>query len=319
MLGLILTLLFVGQAAATDLEDKVAAYNGMATGLQSLWDDFEDDHAAAFADYKAMWDNYYYYMVEEDHQDALAYYDDYETALASLDHTTGPAVGDSYELFAVELMTVVSLLDEVVTEDVGSSSEVAYVSGTAHFSLPSQPFPFWNDPAWDDYNEWIEFEFPKLAVGSPPSYSSWYDEDLASVYQLCQSATDPEAWINFGAWLLEHYADAYEITGLLAGDYDALCKVCTEELAISMQYRDWLKSARGYTDEEIDNFCDIHGPEGDDLCSDDNLSDRNKARAVVETTPGRLFEVIDNILEIIADYLNLHYKDELVVVQQSQT
>jgi hypothetical protein len=190
---------------------------------------------------------------------------------------------------------------------------VAYVTGSPHFNLPDQPFPFWDDPSWPDLDEWIEFEFPTLAVGSPSIYTSYSGSGLNDLYVMLQSATDPDAWLKFLEWLAEHYDDGDEINGARAGDFDTLCLACSPEPTINEPARDWLINERGYTEEEIETFCEVYYALG--WCDMTGLSNQQKADAARDVAPSKTLDDLQKVLDAIEDYINPEYHAEFAVVQ----
>jgi hypothetical protein len=245
----------------------------------------------------------------------MDFFDDYLSAQASLLNSTGPPLDNSYEEFVLELADVVDLLCQVIDDDTNSPTEVAYDTGSDHFNLPDQPFPFWDDPSWDDIAEWIEFEFPVLAVGSPSIYTSYPGTGLNDLYVMLQSATDPEAWLEFLEWLVEHYDDGDEINGARAGDFDALCIYCCPERTLNERAaaQDWLINERGYTQEQLDEFCENFYDEG--WCDDPNQSNREKAFPPRRLNPDTLLDDLQRVLDAIEDYINPEYQADFAVVQ----
>ncbi|OPX22629.1 MAG: hypothetical protein B1H03_03930 [Planctomycetales bacterium 4484_113] len=72
--GVALAVAIALPASATPLSDAVDDYNSSASGLQTLYDAFLNDQDAAFADFQSMIDNLAYYIMEDDIDDALAYW-----------------------------------------------------------------------------------------------------------------------------------------------------------------------------------------------------------------------------------------------------
>jgi hypothetical protein len=298
----------LGTANATPLEDAVKAYNTAAPALEVEWSRWCTIHAAAFNDYKNMMDSFFSSLAEDDATLADSYYRDYLASQNNLVNISGPAVESGYTNLTTSLTNLALLLDDALEADQLSKTEVAYSTGKSLFVLQKQPFPFWNDPSWPDINEWMEFTFPELAVGSPQTCPAFAGDGLDGLEVFLQAATDPESWIEFGEWLYEHYDDADEINAARAGDFDSMCLACLATAQLYKDYhRNWLYQ-RGYTEEEVDRWCEFYA---DDECHRSGLDAHEKALAIRECVRRKLVDDLQKVVDAIEDYINSAYWMEL--------
>jgi len=283
-------------ARATDLTDAVDAYNTAAAGLQDLYDDFIADQNAAYATFQEMYDALGLHILADDLEEAEDYWDDHVAAkqqlqldCAALDHS-----------FFIRLVPAASeaaqMLQGIVALDAHSPNEVAYVSGSPHFSLPATPFLFWKDEGEPPMDEFVEFDFPTLAVGDPAYHSSYDDEMLGDELSSLSDAAD---WIDLVVWFNKHKDAGKNMDAVLANDYDLLCAYCLCMLEIYLE----LLEERGYTEEMVDNFCFLFA----DVCPD-SFTDGQKAWMVrdgcmQEGQRPKLQGDLDELEEIIEDYL----------------
>ncbi len=260
-------------ASATPLTDAVDAYNTTVSGLPSLWNSFQDDQNVAYDDFKSMIDSLAYYVIEDDIDDALAYWDDYVVARDDLALSSVMLDYSFFTVFVTTLEDAAEKLNFVIVLDELSETEVAYVDGNPHFSLPATPFVFWKDKGERPFDEFMEFEFPHLSVGDPASYSSYESESLEDFIVFTGDIKD---WIDLGEWYNKHKDAGTDMNASLAGDYDLLCLYC--ETRVQM-YADLLHEL-DYTEDMIENFCTWYGPNGANWCGESNMSDQKKAFAM---------------------------------------
>ena len=300
--ALLVVWLFAGAAWATDLEDAVTEYNTAAASLQSLWNTYTSDYDDAWDDYELWITNFVNYLEADDLADAADYWEDAETAYASLKNTSGPALEVSFEEFVLQLNQAVVWLQIVLVEDQESTTEVAYVSGTSPFTLSDQPFPFWTDPSWESYDEWVEFTFPLLAVGSSTLYTSYSGAGLNDLFVLLQDVLDPVAWTEFLVWVYDQYDAANSMNQVLAVDWDLLCDYCaeTDELVRAAK-KDFLINVRGYTEAELEDFCEWYG--GDDGLCNDEMYDWEKAAELRYRYRRLISANVDDIKQRVRDYV----------------
>mgnify|MGYP000498165152 CR=1 FL=1 len=250
-----------------------------------------------------MIDSLAYYIMEDDIDDALAYWDDYVDARDDLETSSATLDNSFFTVFVTALEGAAEKLQDVIDLDEQSETEVAYVDGNPHFSLPATPCVFWKDEGEPPFDEFMEFEFPNLSVGDPASYSSYESETLSDFIEFTSGIED---WLDLGEWYNRHKDAGTNMNAQLANDWDLLCAWCICELEI---YLDVLL-ARGYTEEMVENFCLVHGPAGLNSCVDDqDATDAKKAGQVRQSAIDKdgyrpkLEEDLDKIKEIIEDYL----------------
>ena len=302
VVAIMLTMLCCGVAHATDLEDAVLEYNNNAAQLQSLWNTYESDFDDAWDDYELWITNFVNYLEADDLADAEDYWENAETAYANLKNTSGPALEESFVEFTEQLDLVCKLLYDVLDEDENSAYEVAYVSGTANFVLNDQPFPFWTDPAWEPYDEWIEFTFPNLAVDSQLLYTSYTGAGLNDLFVLLQDVLDPVAWAEFLVWVYDQYGAATSMNQVLALDWDLLCDYCAEEDQLARAAKkDFLINVRGYTEAELDDYCEWYG--GDDGLCNSVMDDWEKASELRYRYRRLISGNVDAIKQRVRDYV----------------
>ena len=285
-------------ANATPLTDAVDEYNVVASRLPSYWNTYQDDQDAAFDDFQLMIDSLAYYIMEDDIDDALAYWDDYVDARDDLETSSATLDNSFFTVFVTTLEDAAEKLQDVVDLDELSETEVAYVDGSPHFSLPATPFVFWKDEGEPPFDEFMEFEFPHLSVGDPASYSSYESETLGGFI-----GSISEIWdlIKLLPWFNKHKDTGSNINSSRADDWDALCEWCLCVLVIEET-----PPPEGYTREEAIAFCDeysySHG--GNGWCEDENLSDREKGFWIRKVLPAKQQEDIDRgPVKAIEDYL----------------
>jgi len=260
-------------ANATPLTDAVDAYNVVASRLPSYWSTYQDDQDAAFDDFQLMIDSLAYYVMEDDIDGALAYWDAHIAARDDLALSSATLNESFFTDFLAALEDAAEKLNFVIALDELSETEVAYVDGSPHFSLPATPCVFWKDEGEPPFDEFMEFEFPHLSVGDPASYSSYVSESLEDFIVFTSDIKD---WIDLGEWYDKHKDAGTDMNASLAGDYDLLCLYC--ETRVQM-YADLLHEL-DYTEDMIENFCTWYGPNGANWCGESNMSDQKKAFAV---------------------------------------
>ncbi|HHR84823.1 MAG TPA: hypothetical protein ENL23_00575 [Candidatus Acetothermia bacterium] len=233
-------------ASASDLTDAVDAYNTAAAGLQDLYDDFIADQNAAYATFQDMYDALGLHILADDLEEAGDYWDDHVAARTQLAMDAAVLDDSFFGDFLPALNQAVQMLQGIIDLDAQSPNEVAYVSDSPHFSLPATPFLFWKDEGEPSFEEFMEFEFPQLAVGdvSHTSYSSGtltnFGAFVLQVYELIRAAIV----------VIKHRDTGQNLNDDRADDWDALCNWC---LCILDPEPPPLPD--GWTKSEAEDFC----------------------------------------------------------------
>jgi len=294
------SMLLAVPARATDLTDAVDAYNTAAAGLEDLYDDFIADQNAAYATFKDMFDALGLYIASDDLEEAEDYWDDHIAAKAQLELNCVMLQDSFFGCFVPAATEAAEMLQDIIDLDEHSSGEVAYVSGSPHFSLAATPFLFWKDEGEPPMDEFLEFDFPQLAVGDPAYYTSYEDETLGDELSSLLDAAD---WIDLGVWFNKHKDAGKNMNAQLANDYNLLCAYCLCELEIEAEMYLELLEERGYSEGMVDNFCLAFKDQCPDSATAGQKAWAVRQGCMQEGQRPKLVEDLDELKEIIEDYL----------------
>lgn len=293
----VLTLIsLAGVANATPLTNAVASYNASADDLQTGYNNFISAQEAAYEDFQAMCDNLGLYFLAGSGENADDYWDAYLAAEDDLQGSCSALDTAYFNGLLPMLADAANKLQLVINIDASTPNEVAYVSGTAWFDLPSTPFLFWKDEGTPPFTEFVEFEFPQLAVGDPQIYTSY---SSAHVWEFIGFIQDLQEWIRLFIWFNNVKDLGTCINTGRASEWDSLCQWCLCYVTLLPE---------GWTNEEAEAFCyefsSTWSPNNDGLCESGNQSDRQKAQSIRECFRDKIWEDIeDGPIEAIDQYM----------------
>lgn len=269
----------------------MSAYNSSASGIEALWDDFQDKQSLAFVDVDDWFTSmhYYFYRAGHDNDEADIAWAAMEDAIEHLEDVTGPDVQPSLELLLTLLDDAAAKLETVIAADALDSSAKAYFTSTNHFELPSQPFVFWTDTDQENIVGWVEFDFPVLAVGNNLQ-TSYTSSEIGDFISHIDEMWD---WIEFGLWLQRHWDDGIEINYDAGQLFDDICSGCPGLTFAQYIINDC------YTQETLEDWCEVHYAEE---CGA-GLTDREKNQALSEHWRCHSAANIERVKEAVEDYL----------------
>ncbi len=297
------SMLLAVPARATDLTDAVDAYNTAAAGLEDLYDDFIADQNAAYATFQDMFDALGLYIASDDLEEAEDYWDDHIAAKAQLELNCVMLQDSFFGCFVPAATEAAEMLLDIIDLDEHSSSEVAYVSGSPHFSLPATPFLFWKDEGEPPFDEFLEFDFPLLSVGDPAYHTSYDDEVLEAELGFWLSILE---YIHSMPWFWKHKDTGQNLNDARSDEWDMLCYWCLCILELEPP-----PLPDGVTEEMAYEFCetygdpDVWGSASLGYCVD-NMTTNQKATEVRTHFGEKKQEDIDNgPAQAIEDYVQI--------------
>lgn len=240
--------LTTGLAFAGPLDDGVAAYNSSASSLQGSWDDYQDAQDAAFSDVDDWLTNMYNYVLNSGDDDEAAddYWDAQAAAAGHMLNNAGAPMDAALAALITDIQGAASLLDILIVADAADSSHTVYATGSFHLQIPAGPIAFWKDSTPPSETDWIDFDFPVLAVGDN-SHTSYTTGGQTLEALLDDYVEDME---DFLQWAYEHYQLGDEINQDGSNMLSVICAVCWSQISIALVKDDC------FTEQSILDFCE---------------------------------------------------------------
>jgi hypothetical protein len=197
----------------------------------------------------------YFYWSGLDNDEADAAWAAMQDAIDNLENVTGPDVDPALELLLTLLEDATTKMQTVITIDGFDTTAKAYATTAFHFQVPAQPYLFWTDTDQSSRDEWMEFDFPVLAVGdnTRTSYASLSSAGWLEVLG--------EIWdtIDFLDWGGRHFDDGYEMQNDAKDKMDDICAACVPYAPA------WPAGDDCFTPELVEEYCTTEGW-ADEMC-----------------------------------------------------
>jgi hypothetical protein len=259
-----------------------------------MWDTFQSAQQAAFNDVDDWLTSLYHYfdLAGSDPEQAEEYWQDSLDALDHLDNVTAAPVDPTLEALLGRLESSATLLEQVQELDQANTLLVACPTGNVQFELPAQPFIFWKDEEGPEYDSWMPFTFPELAVHQTGQCQPYYSATSGGFIEWLEGLEH----IDFIEWLLEHKDEGPDMNAAAATVFDFLCANCGSPVVYSIE-------DECFTQELLDDFCETEkDKDGTGDCYK-SLSDLKKNETIAEKFRCYTQEQLLHIAGVVRDYV----------------